>query len=210
MRAQHALRIGRAVTSPSQPVPSIDFAVLNAGKLEIYGAELELAANPIAGLSLNADVGYLHAEYGEFVEQRAATPPATGFTALDRSWQTPAFSPEWTARLAGSYEFDLGPTGFLTFGAQARYRSEMALAVDNANLATRARFPGMWQDAYWLYDAQAVWERPDRKLSVGVYGKNLADEVYKTDAQEFSSVGGIRTAYYGAPRTWFVTVTMKY
>ena len=43
-------RIGRAVTSPSQPIPSIDFAVLYAGKLEIYGAELELAANPIAGL----------------------------------------------------------------------------------------------------------------------------------------------------------------
>jgi len=203
-------RVGRAVVSPTQPIPAIDFAVLNAGQLEIYGAELELAANPIQGLSLNAEVGYLHAEYGEFLEQRAAVAPATGFTTLDRGWQTPAFSPEWTARLAGAYEFVLGDAGYLTVGAQARYRAEMALAVDNANLATRARFPGMWQDAYWLYDAQAVWERPDRKLSVGVYGKNLADEVYKTDAQEFSSVGGIRTAYYGAPRTWFVTVTMKY
>ncbi|MFN3521747.1 MAG: TonB-dependent receptor [Phenylobacterium sp.] len=203
-------RVGRAVVSPTQPIPSIDFAVLNAGQLEIYGAELELAANPIQGLSLNAEIGYLHAEYGEFVEQRAATPPATGFVGLDRAWQTPAFSPEWTGRFAGAYEFVLGDAGYLTLGAQARYRSEMALAVDNANLATRARFPGMWQDDYWLYDAQAVWERPDRKLSVGLYGKNLADEVYKTDAQEFSSVGGIRTAYYGAPRTWFVTVTMKY
>jgi iron complex outermembrane receptor protein len=203
-------RIGRAVTSPTQPIPSIDFAVLNAGQLEIYGAELELAANPIAGLSLNAEVGYLHAEYGEFVEQRAATAPATGFTALDRSWQTPAFSPEWTTRLAGAYEFDLGQSGYLTVGGQARYRSEMALAVDNANLATRARFPGMWQGGYWLYDAQAVWERSDRKLSAGIYGKNLSDEVYKTDAQEFSSVGGIRTAYYGAPRTWFVTIAYKY
>ena len=203
-------RIGRAVVSPTQPIPSIDFAVLNAGKLEIYGAEMELAANPIAGLSLNAEVGYLHADYGEFVEQRAATAPATGFVALDRSWQTPAFSPEWTARLAGSYEFNLGDAGFLTVGGQARYRSQMALAVDNANLATRARFPGMWQDAYWLYDAQAVWESTDRKYSAGLYGKNLSDEVYKTDAQEFSSVGGIRTAYYGNPRTWFVTLSMKY
>ncbi len=203
-------RIGRAVTSPSQPIPSIDFAVLNAGQLEIYGAELELAANPIPGLSLNADVGYLHAEYGEFKEQRAASAPATGFITLDRAWQTPAFSPEWTARLAGSYEFDLGGKGYVTVGGQARYRSEMALAVDNANLTTRAKFPGMWQSSYWLYDAQIVWENADRSLSAGLYGKNLADEVYKTDAQEFSSVGGIRTAYYGAPRTWFVTVAYKY
>jgi iron complex outermembrane receptor protein len=203
-------RVSRAVTSPSQPVPAIDFAVLNAGQLEIYGAELEFVANPVRGLTLSADIGYLHAEYGEFFEQRAATPPATGIVTLDRAWQTPAFSPEWTGRFAGSYEFELGDRGFLTFGAQARYRSEMALAIDNANLVTRARFNGMWQDSYWLYDAQAVWESPSRKYSLGLYGKNLSDEVYKTDAQEFSSVGGIRTAYFGAPRTWHVTLRMSY
>jgi len=203
-------RIGRAVTSAAQPIPSIDFAVLNAGQLKIYGAEFELAATPIAGLSLNAEIGYLHAEYGEFLEQRAATAPATGFVILDRSWQTPAFSPKWTARLAGRYEFDLGGSGFLSLGAQARYRSQMALAVDNANLVTRVRFPGMFQDGYWLYDAQLVWENAQRNVSAGIYGKNLGDEVYKTDAQEFSSVGGIRTAYYGNPRTWVFTVTYKY
>ena len=49
-----------------------------------------------------------------------------------------------------------------------------------------------------------------RNLSAGIYVKNLADEVYKTDAQEFSSVGGIRTAYFGAPRTVMATVTLKY
>jgi iron complex outermembrane receptor protein len=98
----------------------------------------------------------------------------------------------------------------VTLGTQARYRSEMALAVDNANLATRARFPGMWQDSYWLHDAQIVWQNTDKTLSAGLYGKNLADELYRTDAQEFSSVGGIRTVYYGAPRTFMFTVTMKH
>ena len=203
-------RIGRSSVSPSQPIPAIDLVVVNAGQLKIYGAELELAANPIAGLSLNAELGYLHAEYGEFSEQRAAIAPATGFTTLDRSWQTPAFSPEWTGRVAGRYEWDLGDTGFVSVGAQARYRSEMALAIDNASLTTRARFPGIFQPSYWLYDAQIVWESSERRVSAGLYGKNLADEVYKTDAQEFSSVGGIRTAYFGAPRTVMATVTLKY
>ncbi|MBP7817477.1 MAG: TonB-dependent receptor [Phenylobacterium sp.] len=203
-------RVGHSVTSPTQPIPAIDFTVLNAGQLKIYGAELELAANPIQGLSLNAEIGYLNAEYGEFSEQRAAVAPATGFTTLDRAWQTPAFSPEWTGRVAGRYEWDLGDTGFVSVGGQARYRSEMALAIDNANLTTRARFPGMFQPSYWLYDAQIVWENSQRNLSAGIYVKNLADEVYKTDAQEFSSVGGIRTAYFGAPRTVMATVTLKY
>jgi iron complex outermembrane receptor protein len=34
--------------------------------------------------------------------------------------------------------------------------------------------------------------------------------VYRTDAQEFSSVGGIRTAYYGAPRTYSLTLAFRY
>ena len=47
-------------------------------------------------------------------------------------------------------------------------------------------------------------------LIVGVYGQNLTNETYKTDAQEFSVVGGIRTAYFGAPRTWMVKLTARY
>jgi iron complex outermembrane receptor protein len=84
------------------------------------------------------------------------------------------------------------------------------LAVDNANLVTGARFPGMWQDDYWLYDARLVWESSDGGFTAGVVGRNLSDEVYKTDAQEFSSVGGIRTAYFGAPSTWTATIGWRF
>ena len=35
-------------------------------------------------------------------------------------------------------------------------------------------------------------------------GKTLFDQTYKTDGQEFSSIGSIRTVYYGAPRTFMV------
>jgi iron complex outermembrane receptor protein len=207
-------RVSRLVTSPSQPVPAIDFAVLNAGGLEIYGAELEFLAFPVPELRLDAAIGYLHAEYSEFFEVRnlanPTPPPATIPTTVDRSWQTPAFSPEWTMRFGGAYEFDLGDMGSLTLGAAARYRSDMALAVDNANILTRAIFPGMWQESYWLYDAQLVWANESETFLAGIYGRNLSDEVYKTDAQEFSSVGNIRTAYYGAPQTVSFKITVRY
>jgi iron complex outermembrane receptor protein len=68
----------------------------------------------------------------------------------------------------------------------------------------------MWQDAYWLYDASLVWTSESGILSAGVYGRNLSDEVYRTDAQEFSSVGNIRTVYYGAPRTWSFVLSARY
>jgi iron complex outermembrane receptor protein len=207
-------RVSRVVTSPSQPVPAIDFAVINAGGLEIYGAELEVLAFPMPELRLDAQIGYLHAEYSEFFETRQlanpAPPPATIPTVVDRSFQTPAFSPELTARFGAVYTVSLDKHGNLAFGGSARFRSEMALAVDNSDIFTKAQFPGMWQDSYWLYDAQVVWTDPSEKFSVGLYGKNLSDEIYKTDAQEFSSVGGIRTAYYGAPMTGQLKLTVRY
>jgi iron complex outermembrane receptor protein len=68
----------------------------------------------------------------------------------------------------------------------------------------------MWDENHWIMDARLVWDSADRRFSAGLYGQNLTVELYKTDAQEFSSVGGIRTAYYGAPQTWTLRVSAKY
>ena len=202
-------RVSDCVPNPAVPGGAcvIALTVLNAGQLDISGVELELEARPIPALTLDAQVGYLDAAYGEFLETRGtvATP-----IIYDRSDQEPAFSPDWTARLGAAYAFELGEGGTVTLGAQGRFRSDMALAVDNADIVTGVEFPEMFQDSYWLYDARLVWESADGRYTAGLYGRNLSDEVYKTDAQEFSSVAGIRTAYYGAPRTLSLTLTARY
>ena len=101
-----------------------------------------------------------------------------------------------------------------------RYRSRTALAVDSTlvvypfigspGVGTTEEVPGLFQKGYWLADARVVWEDPTKHFSVGVYGNNLFDKTYKTDAQEFSSVGEIRTVYYGAPRTFTLRLTARY
>lgn len=202
-------RVSRAVTSPTQPIPTPDFAVLNAGELEISGAELEVSYTPVEGLLLDAQIGLLDSQYNEFFEQRQLVAGGPIVT-VDRSFQEPAFSPRWTARFGAQYEWNLNGHGFVTVGGQARYRSEQALAIDNSDIFTRARYPGMFQGAYTLYDARIVWDSPSRNYSVALYGQNLGDEVYRTDAQEFSSVGGIRTVYYGAPQTFRLVLTARY
>lgn len=202
-------RVSDCVPNPALPGGAcvIALTVLNAGQLDISGAELELTARPIPGLTLDAQIGYLDASYGEFDEVRLVSGSQVTY---DRSGQEPAFSPDWTARFGAAYDFDLGSNGRLTLGGQARYRSDMALAVDNANIVTGVEFPEMFQEAYWLYDARVVWESADGRFSAGLYGRNLSDEVYKTDAQEFSSVAGIRTAYYGTPKAVSFTLTARY
>ena len=201
-------RVSQSVPNPAAPlnVPIIALTVLNAGALTTKGFEFEGAWLPIKGLQLDAQVGYLHASYDTFLDRNFIT---AGNPTGDRSFQTPAFSPEWTARVGASYELDLSGHGYLTAGASASYRDRQALTVDNTT-RTGVEYGALFQGGYTLYDARLVWESPDRKYTAGLYLKNLGDKEYKTDAQEFSSAAGIQTVYYGAPRTVFFRVTGRF
>jgi len=207
-------RVGSAELDPifgSSPILS----VLNAGKLRIQGVELETAWTPVRNLLLDGQVGYLNADYKEFDDVR--------FPNGSRAFQTPAFSPKWTIRGGAQYSFDIGHAGQLTFGGQARYKSRTALAVDNtfilyppapggttSGTGTTTEVPGLFQNGYWLADARIVWEDLGKHLALGLYANNLFDNEYRTDAQEFSSVGSVRTVYYGAPRTFTLRFTARY
>ena len=197
-------RVSGLDTDPVTGLPSPKLSVLNAGKLRIQGAELEASWTPIQNLLIDSQLGYLDAEYKEFDDAR--------FVAFggDRSFQTPAFAPKWTLRLGTQYTFDLGGTGGITIGGQTRYRSRQALAVDNTLVNSDVEVEGLFQNGYWVEDARIVWENASKKLALGLYANNLTDKAYKTDAQEFSSVGNIRTVYYGNPRTFMLKFTARY
>ena len=197
-------RVSGLDTDPITGLPAPKLSVLNAGKLRIRGAELEAAWTPTSGLLIDGQLGYLDAKYKVFDDAR--------FIAFggSRAFQTPAFAPKWTLRVGAQYAFDLGSIGAITLGGQTRYRSRQALAVDNTITNTNTKVEGLFQDGYWVHDARIVWEDPSKKYSVGLYGYNLTKKAYKTDAQEFSSVGNIRTVYYGAPRTLTLRLTARY
>ena len=184
------------VVNPDAPLPTFSFPVLNAGSLGIYGAELEAFWVPVTGLTLQAQVGYLNAYYGEFTELVRGP---TGLPVVrDRSDDEPPFAPNWTSRVGASYQFGLGDMGSLTLAADWQYRSESWLSVDNRDVLTQGGFS--------LFNALATWQSQSQTWRASAGIRNLTDEVYKTDAQEFSSVGNIQTAYYGDPRTWQLTV----
>ena len=178
-------------------------SVLNAGKLRIRGAELEAAWTPTPRLLLDTQIGYLDAEYKEFDDER--------FTSFggSRAFQ-PAFSPKWTMRFGAQYSLDLGGSGGVTLGAQTRYRSRHALSVDNTLTNSTTEIEELFQESYRLSDARIVWENEPKTLSLGVYGNNIFDRLYKTDGQEFSSIGNIRTVYFGPPRTISLKLTARY
>ena len=197
---------------PAAPFPTPLLKVLNVGKLRIRGAELEASWTPVTGLLIDGQLGYLDADYKEFADDR--------FPGGSRAFQTPPFAPKWTLRLGSQYAFGLGSAGSLTVGAQTRYKSRTALAVDNTliqypsfvspGIGTTTEVAGLFQKGYWVHDARIAWEDRSKKFEIGLYGYNLTKKAYKTDAQEFSNIGNIRTVYYGAPRTVTLRLTARY
>lgn len=178
-------------------------------RLWLKRGEVECGAQRDVGIergSRDANVGgcYLDSSYGEFDDVRFAN------FGGSRAFQEPAFSPEWTARFGASYGWDLNTVGEIRLSGSARFRSRMALAIDNTLVNSDVEIDGLFQDDYWLYDASLVWTSEDRVLSAGVYARNLSDELYRTDAQEFSNIGNTRTVYYGAPQTVRFVVSARY
>ncbi|MEO5578617.1 MAG: TonB-dependent receptor [Sphingomicrobium sp.] len=199
-------RVSGIDDDPITGISTAKLSVLNAGKLKINGAELEAAWTPATGLLIDTQIGYLDANYKEFDDVRFSAPEFGG----SRAFQTPAFAPKWTLRLGAQYAVDLGNTGAITLGAQTRYKSRTALAVDNTLTNSRTEVDGLFQKGYWVHDARVVYETENKHFALGLYGNNLTERAYKTDAQEFSSVGNIRTVYYGAPRTVTMRFTARY
>ncbi len=170
------------------------FPVINAAELDISGAELEVTWLLSAATSIYSSVGYLNSDYKKFFDFRQPD--------LDRSDDTPPFSPDWTFRIGMNHAVYLNGGAALRFGVNANYTDDMYLSVDNQEALT--------QDGYWLMNAYAVYDFANPAWSISIGGKNLGDEVYKVDAQEFSSVGNIQTAYYGDPRTYYAALNYRF
>jgi len=188
------------VLNPDSPTPTFSFPVLNAAEMEINGVEFEGMARLGEATTLSAQLGWTDASYKTFADLRTTDPanPAYDPTLHEHV----PFTPDWTARVALQHAFSLGDSGTLTVGGDVSYRGDTWLSVDNrANLM---------QEAYTLVGLYGVWDSPQYVWQVRAGVRNLTDEVYKVEGQEFSSVGNIQTAYYGRPRDWSLSVRYNF
>lgn len=185
------------IINPNDPIPNFAFPVLNAAELAIDGIEFEGVARLGEGTLLSTQLGWMNARYKEFNDPRVVVNPA-----LANLHDNVPFSPDFTGRIALQHGFELPGGSLLTIGGDVSHRSETWLSVDNA--------PGLRQGAYTLAGLYAGWDSADGRWELRTGVRNLTDEVYKTDGQEFSSIGGIQTAYYGAPRNYYASLRFNF
>jgi iron complex outermembrane receptor protein len=189
---------------------TIASVVDNVGSSSIKGWEFEGAFHVTENLVINGMLSYLDAQFEEFLAYIPTGPLNSTCPALvgclvdvsdQRNFQN---TPEWTGAISLTYTHNFSDGSHLNFTPSAAYRS------DYQQFETPA--PLLDQEAYWMYDASVVWTSASDRWMVGLNGKNLSDERYKTGGYSFPGAltGDSVIAFYGAPRTFTFSVGVKF
>jgi iron complex outermembrane receptor protein len=188
-------------------------SLTNAGKAKIKGVELEALAYLTNQLSVNAMYSYIDADYKEWFVANAAglvnIAPHTEFQNTPRNAANLGVSYDWPLAFAGR-------NGSLSLSNSVSYKSKVyqtEIVSAPGVPALDPTVPGnlmLAQDGFTLWDAGLVWTSADRKIQVGLHGRNLTDKRYKVAGYNFTAFSNTVTAFYGDPRTVRATLNLKF
>ena len=121
-------------------------------------------------LNLQTAVGYIDAQYDEYITNIAGVPTDVA------DYREVQNTPKWTASGTLSYTTPVGD-GSLYAGTTVSWRSKTyQFEIPN---------PYIDQKGYALWDASIVYTAPDDRWSIGLHGKNILDKEYKTSGYTF-------------------------
>ena len=202
---------------PGSAPGAIASVVDNAGRSRIRGWEGEGALHVTDAFSIAGTIGYIDAKYLSYIGFiPVGTPGATctGLCDLSSS-RFFAYTPKWSGSITPTYTLDLADDrGRVRLSGTAAYRGPYEIYdIPHPEIDQTKGF--------WLFDANAVWTSASNRWSVGLHGKNLADQHYKQAGyfftnRPYSAVGTYQTfanttnAFYGAPRTILLTISAKF
>ncbi|MFL0801125.1 MAG: TonB-dependent receptor [Agarilytica sp.] len=171
----------------------------NAGEAIMQGVELELTALLTDSLTLNANLGYLDAEYKEYF---AGVDTDTNMAIDVSSDRHMVNAPEFDGLFAINYATDVADQGEITVSADVSYRSKTYLEVNSSEILA--------QDAYSLMNAIVSYETMDEVWRISLAVKNITDKEYRTHAFDLSAFPGVELGYYSAPRTYSFNVRYQF
>ena len=203
------------ITTQYPTATGVASVVDNVGQATFWGWEFEGSARFTDNLRADVALGYINGEFNEYLGFVPGA-PGNGFACAANPPSPPVpagcfvdFSnvrdiqntPDWTASFSLTWTADVAG-GQLAFTPLVAYRGdfqmfETASAID--------------QEGYWLVDANLSWTSPDGRYTLGLHGKNLTDETYRTGGYTFAGpvFGDSINAFYGPPRTVSVSLDVR-
>ncbi|MEH6611095.1 MAG: TonB-dependent receptor [Halioglobus sp.] len=143
--------------------------VQNAAGATLSGAEFEVVWIALAGLTLNANLGYLDAEYDDY------TVTAPSGNPVDKSGFDLRKAPELNYAIGALYEFPLSNGHFLVGALNYRWKDD-AWNCGNSGGPKHFSSDPCLVDSYGILDGSINYETDNWRISI--FGKNLTDESY--------------------------------
>jgi iron complex outermembrane receptor protein len=195
---------------------------LNADKAKVYGLEFETNLVITENDRLDATLGWLHAEYTDFVlplgdafannsanatmpacytaNFAAAAPRSTNFSGCRM-----ARTPEWTLNVGYQHTWNLESGAKLTGRISSHYETGKNLEYHG--------FAQNKQDAFTKTDLNLTYASSDDRWSLQGYVRNLEDENVRT-ASSPNATTGLATngnaEFYAPPRTYGVRLGVTF
>ncbi len=183
--------------------PGFNVTLANAGDAYVYGAEVEGALRPVAGLDITAGFGYTHENLDKAIN------PTTGIDEKsDRHFE---YSPTYNWNASVRYAFPPLQVGNLV--TRVDYRGSSAVGFNSS--VSDDKIVG--QSSYGVFDARLALNDVGvdwlgGSFDFALIGRNLADKSYKTGGFTFGVPGVYRwaTNTYGDPRTYAAEATWRW
>lgn len=179
--------------SQDNPVTAIyDPIILNGGAARSQGIELELTARPTPNLDIGANLSVQEARYEE-----GTLPNGTPLRNLP-------FAPRYTGLMSAEYRVPLEGFGEISFYGEYQARGRTFLTPNND--------PDGRVDPYGLINLRLALESESGGWRLALWGKNLADEVYKQRLFDLANqdLVGQKFIILGNPRTVGVELKLSY
>lgn len=155
--------------------------VENAGQAEIFGIEIEGAYRPTDTTTFEFGLGYLDGEYIEL-------DPGVSFPLSNELPDTPPL----TINASFQQDFPLQNGALLSARLDTGYKDDTQ--KDPANS------PTIQQDAYTLVNSRVSYVSSNGNWELALFGTNLTDETYITNALDLAATFGFLEVYFGRPR----------
>lgn len=194
----------------------------NVAAAKIYGFEVESLLRPMDGLTIGANVAYLHARYTDFCADTNGVftngapepgqcgpatpilingvPNGTFAVPTDSSGLDLANAPKWSGSLSVDYAIPVS-FGEIKLHSDARYSARF-------NTWGRSNLPGYYRDEVVLLNASIAVAGQDDKWKVTLYGSNLTDQEVISGATNAGATP--ISQFYQPPREFGVDFAVKF
>ena len=164
--------------------------LINLGKSKIDGGELEIVTRPVRSVTLRASAGFLRSDVQDGVL-------ATG--SIDGQ-QLP-YAPHVSGTVAMDWEAWAVDAAKINVHIDSNYNSKQYLALPNEDAIS--------QGGYSLLNGRLSLASGDDKWDVGIWGRNIADKFYLTNAVDVQGFG-FDYRHVGTPRMFGVDAHYHY